>query len=480
MKTLCSFLAAILISAGAMAQTVTIYEIQGQASASPYAGQDVTTHGIVTGVQTNNKGFYMQDGEGAWNGIFVYTNGNYSVSVGDDVSVTAEVQEYYEMTELSYISSLSVQSSGNQLPEFVIITAAQVQMEDYEGVLVRVENVTVTEMPDQYGIWTATDQNNDDLRVDNDLFSYTPAMSEVLTIVGVAAYTFDEYKINPRSIDDIIGGSAGQEVSIYDIQGQGAASPYEGQVISTSGIVTGVAFNGYAIQDGTGAWNGLFVYDSDHVPAIGDEVKVTGEVQEYYEMTELGFISSYSVESTGNQVPDVVTITALQAMMEDYESVLVQVQNIEVTELPDQYGVWRGVDGQGTTMVMDNDMYEDYSPNVGDHLNITGVMIYGFGEFKINPRMADDITPFIGIPENPDQSQIFLFPNPAISVLNISAEINISFIGIYGQSGNLIMEYSGLNNNQVNIKISDLPAGIYLVKTCFSDLSFTTQKFSVR
>ncbi|MBM3437375.1 MAG: hypothetical protein FJY07_14310, partial [Bacteroidetes bacterium] len=110
MKTLCSFLAAILITAGAMAQTVTIYEIQGQASASPYAGQDVTTHGIVTGVQTNNKGFYMQDGEGAWNGIFVYTNGNYSVSVGDDVSVTAEVQEYYEMTELSYISSLTVQS----------------------------------------------------------------------------------------------------------------------------------------------------------------------------------------------------------------------------------------------------------------------------------------------------------------------------------------------------------------------------------
>lgn len=477
MKTFYSILAALLLTAGLSAQTaVTIYEIQGQTSASPYVNQIIITHGIVTAISFN--GFYIQDGNGAWNGVFVYNN-TYSPSMGDDVTLTAKVQEYYEMTELSNVTSFTVQSSGNPLPEPVVITAVEAQSESYESVLAKVENVTVTELPDQYGIWTAKDQNNDDLRVDDDIYLYTPTMSEELTLIGIMTYTFDEHKLNPRSIDDIIGGSAGQEVSIYDIQGQGAASPYDGQVLSTSGIVTGVAFNGYVIQDGTGAWNGLFVFDSDNIPVIGDEVKVTGEVQEYYDMTELGYISAYSVESQGNQLPAVVAITALQSNMEDYESVLVQVQNVEVTELPDQYGVWRGIDGQGADMVMDDDMYS-YTPAIGDHLTITGVMLYGFGEYKLNPRMADDITPFIGINENKNKIQINVYPNPSTEIITVNAAEKISSIEIYNVSGAMILQQNSLEANSVSIDVSNLTEGIYMVKVGFKDFSFSSQKISIR
>lgn len=84
-------------------------------------------------------------------------------------------------------------------------------------------------------------------------------------------------------------------VSIYDIQyatGSPADSPYDGQVVTTSGIVTARILNGpdsaaYFIQDGTGAWNGVYVYDTDAAVEIGDSVVVTGEVDEYFNLTEI-------------------------------------------------------------------------------------------------------------------------------------------------------------------------------------------------
>ena len=40
------------------------------------------------------------------------------------------------------------------------------------------------------------------------------------------------------------------EVTIYEIQGQQSHSPYEGQIVKTQGIVTGVFSGSYFIQDG--------------------------------------------------------------------------------------------------------------------------------------------------------------------------------------------------------------------------------------
>ena len=310
MKTFYTLFLAMIVSAGLFAQTtVTIYEIQGQAASSPYDGQEVETTGIVTGISDSADGYYIQDGAGAWNGVFVYDNAN-TPAIGDEVTITGEVQEYYELTEIGYIDAFNVNSQGNALPDAEILSVPDANMEDYEGVFIRVENLTVTELPNQYGIWATEDGNGNELLVDDDMFSYTPSMGEQLTLVGIMNFSFDERKLNPRSMEDIIGGSS-NEVTIYDIQGQTAASPFEGQIVTTSGIVTGVAYNGYYIQDGNGAWNGIFVFDNSNVPVMGDDVMVTGEVQEYYDMTELGYISSFSVESQGNQLPDAVTITAI-------------------------------------------------------------------------------------------------------------------------------------------------------------------------
>jgi VCBS repeat-containing protein len=106
-----------------------IYQIQGEGHATPYAGQPVTTTGIVTGVVGN--GFYLQDPTGDGNsrtsdGIFVFTGSAPTVAVGDALQVSGTPQEFVpaadslSITEL-VSTSIVVQSHGNPLPAAVLI-----------------------------------------------------------------------------------------------------------------------------------------------------------------------------------------------------------------------------------------------------------------------------------------------------------------------------------------------------------------------
>ncbi|MEA3064850.1 MAG: uncharacterized protein QOJ27_1296 [Sphingomonadales bacterium] len=108
-----------------------IYEIQGEGHATPYAGQPVTTTGIVTGVVGN--GFYLQDPSGDGNArtsdaIFVFTGTAPAVAVGDAVEVRGTPQEFVpgadslSITELAASNTdILVQSHANALPAAVLI-----------------------------------------------------------------------------------------------------------------------------------------------------------------------------------------------------------------------------------------------------------------------------------------------------------------------------------------------------------------------
>ena len=96
------------------ADALPISEIQGTTDVSPKAGSTVTTSGVVTAAYPAGgfKGFYLQTpGTGgaldpaahpASDGIFVYTGTLAStVAVGDFLSVTGAVSEYFGLTQLS-------------------------------------------------------------------------------------------------------------------------------------------------------------------------------------------------------------------------------------------------------------------------------------------------------------------------------------------------------------------------------------------
>jgi len=86
-------------------------------------------------------------------------------------------------------------------------------------------------------------------------------------------------------------------VSIHDIQyttDPSGDSPYKGQTVVTRGVVTAVASKGFFIQNGTGAWDGIYVYlGSSPGVNVGDLVEVKGYVKEYYGLTELSVNPSY-------------------------------------------------------------------------------------------------------------------------------------------------------------------------------------------
>lgn len=184
-------------------ETLTIYEIQGQASSSPYEGDVVVTYGIVTGVFGNN--FFMEEQPGgAWHGIFVYRGGvgNPPVTVGDSIRITAEVDEWYGMTELKNVVSLDILATGVTVPGPTLLPTGSVSVEDYEGVFVKVDYAQCTNPDLGYGEWEVNDGSGP-VRVDDMGVSYTPDSGNYYMVQGPLNYSYGNFKIEPRDSNDI-------------------------------------------------------------------------------------------------------------------------------------------------------------------------------------------------------------------------------------------------------------------------------------
>jgi 2',3'-cyclic-nucleotide 2'-phosphodiesterase (5'-nucleotidase family) len=99
------------------------------------------------------------------------------------------------------------------------------------------------------------------------------------------------------------------EVTIMEIQGAGHVSPYLFQEVTTTGVVTAVAFNGYYIQDPIGdgdpaTSDGLFVFRSSGLPSVGDYLQITDTVTEFIP----GGASTGNLSTTQMSFPDTVNM----------------------------------------------------------------------------------------------------------------------------------------------------------------------------
>lgn len=321
LRCLVTFVAALAIATAALAgDSITpIYDIQyttDPSGDSPLASQVVTLQGIVYATYPSQS-FAVADATGAWNGIYVYSSPT-AVAVGDAVTVTGKVKEYFNLTEIVFFdgtpvpgASVSVDSSGNTPYAPTVVTTISVATgsatsESYEGVFVEVQNILVTNDNLGYGEWQI-DDGSGPTRVD-DLGDYLcpPATAEFLSAVrGMLYYNFSDFKIEPRSDADL-GTSSGTSVAVTipTIQGTGFTSPHIGQVVETSGVVIGFfegnipgggSFDTLVLQDPAGDGNpltsdGISVTTSS-LPTgitIGDMVTATGVVREYGEYDACG------------------------------------------------------------------------------------------------------------------------------------------------------------------------------------------------
>jgi Secretion system C-terminal sorting domain len=486
------FLGLILI--GSAANSQTIFAIQNTTipnGDSPLMGNVVTTSGVVTAVVLNGSAagtFFIQDGAGPWNGIYIFESGT-PVSIGDNVSVTGTVLEFNNTTELGSVSNITINSTGNTLPAASVISTLNANTEDYEGVLVQVQNAAATSVGTTlgFGLWEVNDGSGG-IQVDDDIFPYalSAVLSNIYSVTGPVQYSFGTFKILPRTLSDIGGAPAPTIVPIFDIQNTvipNGDSPQLGNVLTTKGVVTAVMINSFPgtffIQDGNGAWNGVYVFESGTPVAIGDSVMVTGEVQEFNNLTEIGFVSNVTVLNSGNTLPAPVVIsTSDAASMEEYEGVLVRVLNATHTINPGNNGLWIVDDGSGGVEI-DDEIFPYAIPAViSTAYNVTGVATYSFSMRRIYPRDINDISIFTSV-EELGETRVASYPNPVKNNITFELDINGFSVSIFDITGKIIKTKTS-ENKTLTISSNEMNNGVYFYSVSNNNGELiTTNKFIV-
>lgn len=184
-------------------QLTSIKDVQGTGSSSPLVNREVTISGRVTANFDNS--FYVQTGTGQRSGINIY-NTLFTGKTGDSLVVTGTPIEYSDLTEISNIS-YTYNFKANKTPNPTIITASQLN-EDYEGMLVQINNVTFDKpgsvIQEQNMSYTATD-NTGSVVVYINKYSrlvHKSFPSKASNLVGVVSQYQGTYQILPRDISD--------------------------------------------------------------------------------------------------------------------------------------------------------------------------------------------------------------------------------------------------------------------------------------
>ena len=187
----------------------TIVEIQTPVSASDDASQHldeyVETSGVITAATSYS--FYMQDGTADYSGIYVYNSPGTAV-VGDNVTVTGTVSEYYGLTQISSVADVTINSTGNDLPTAIVLTTGSLS-EGHEGMLVSISGectaVSTNAGSDRWAF--KLDDGSGDALVDDQIFSAAEDAAMLGTaydVVGPVNYYYNNFTVNPRDAADVV------------------------------------------------------------------------------------------------------------------------------------------------------------------------------------------------------------------------------------------------------------------------------------
>ncbi len=248
---------------------------------------------------------------------------------------------------------------------------------------------------------------------------------------------------------------------IYNVQGDGPASPLNGEEVAIEGVVVGDFQNGaspnhgnlsgFFVEDPTGDGNpatsdGVFVYGNSPDVAVGDAVRVRGKVSEYHDKTEISASSIWTCSSGNSVTPVQLSLPVSDKNdLEAYEGMLVTFpQDLVISEYfnYDRYGeivltserhltptaefepgspeeaqavqdylldsitLDDGISTQNPSFTLHPDGLEFSMTNRfrgGDTLtNVTGVMDYSFDIYIIEPTQGAEYTNVNVRPAAPD------------------------------------------------------------------------------
>ncbi|MDQ3632516.1 MAG: ExeM/NucH family extracellular endonuclease, partial [Actinomycetota bacterium] len=241
---------------------------------------------------------------------------------------------------------------------------------------------------------------------------------------------------------------------ISEVQGPGAATPCENQIVTVEGVVTGdfqgaSNLNGVFIQDPTpdadpDTSEGIFVFDPSGPPlAAGDSVRITGKAIEFNGLTEITSVTAREVLASGVALPEATTFdlpadTTARERLEGMRIVAPETLSVTESRNADNFGELRlSADGvlKTPTEVAEpgdparaiaaanarrNVILDDakgpsnprpvpyFTPadslRRGDTTTgLTGILSFGFGQYRVQPTAEPTFTDNNPRPAAPDE-----------------------------------------------------------------------------
>jgi endonuclease I len=185
-------------------------------------------------------------------------------------------------------------------------------------------------------------------------------------------------------------------------------SPLNGAYVRIAGYVSAIRDHGYYLQDySSGAWSGIYIDDSVNTPAIGDELQLSGTVSEVETVTVITEVTDFIVLSCGNIVAPVIVET--RDLDETYESTLIQVVNVTVTQEPNTYNIWKINDGSGECEVGYLLSEPNPFPQIDEfYAGIIGIVNGEDSDYVLSPRFDDDFIFVINMPPVADAGDCYV------------------------------------------------------------------------
>jgi DNA/RNA endonuclease YhcR with UshA esterase domain len=388
-------------------------------------GMIVTVSGVIVTSSVNIEeglAFIEEPGGGEYSGIALYLWSEVVMSTplapGDVVDVTGEYTEHFGLSQLIVKNPGDITVVGTDaVPGPDIVTASEVardnpDAEPWEGVRVQIVDAVIAEANDGFGQYLLQGGT----LVGNEFVDPLPQVhvgGVFSSVTGALYYSFEEFKLQPNSAADLAGYQSPQpmeDTPIYDIQSDMVSI---GTIVMLEGVVASSGFTWSADPEASffvqepagGARSGIQVFVADTsglTIAPGDELTIVGTYDEYFDMSQIEVANASGVTKTGSVsaptpelIADPASITTSGAAAEDYEGVLVRVENVMVTDInpddPEDFGEF-AVTGDLRVDDVFFAMADWTKPALGTSFAaITGPLIYGFSNFKLAPRDAADL-----------------------------------------------------------------------------------------
>jgi hypothetical protein len=363
---------------------------------------------VISDVATQSihpQNMVIQDGA---SGIVLRFTGSHTFARNTKVKVILTDKAISEFNGLLQVDGIDVSDAvnlgaGSVTPLEITVNELKVNLENYESTLVKIKDATLSGNTVFSGSVSVTDATGNVVLYTRSASTFANSSVPTGNVDVVAIVSqFNDAQIIIRDANDVEGGNVnpgGDALTIRSLR-----DAFNGGATSAAnGYIEGIVVSDFAtentttrnlhIQDGTA---GIALrFNADHGFPLGTKIKVTTngiELSEYAGLLQLNNIpnGNASVTGTGTVTPVVLTIAAIKSNLEQYESMVVKIENATIDA-----GTFTGTininDSTGSigTFIRSQATFAGSATPSGNH-NVTCI-VSEFNEAQVTLRNLSDI-----------------------------------------------------------------------------------------